>query len=93
MDAAGLSEVELEKYVDVIRSRGSIVTLRSPLLTNIDQHGLIAGSIKSAVDLILPNVTSGVFKKGSLIKWAYFMPCEMAVKEISDLVNQKKVRL
>ncbi len=93
LDAAGLFEMELEKYVDFVNSCGSIVTLRSPLLANIDAHGLLYGSVKSAVDLILPNLTSGIYKKGSLIKWAFFMPCETAIKEISELVNERKVSL
>lgn len=88
-----MPENELEKYVDFVKSYGSIVTLRSPLLANIDSYGLLYGSVKSAVDLILPNLTSGIFKKGSLIKWAFFVPCETAIKEISELVNQKKVEI
>lgn len=92
LDAAGLPETELEKYVDCVNSCGSIITLRSPLLSNIDTHGILYGSVKSAIDLLMPNLTSGVFKKGSLIKWAFFMPCETAVKEISSIVTQNKVR-
>lgn len=91
MDAAGLPETELEKYVDFVNSCGSIITLRSPLLSNIDTHGLLYGSVKSAIDLVMPNLTSGVFRKGGLIKWAFFMPCETAVNEISSLVAENKV--
>lgn len=91
LDAAGLGETELQKFADYVNSCGSIVTLKSPLLENIDNYGLMYGSMKSAVDLALPNITSGILKKGALIKWAFFIPCSTAVKEISDLVNLNKV--
>lgn len=93
MDAAGLTESELQKYASYVNSCGSIITLKSPLLANIDHYGLFYGFAKSAVDLVLPNIASGILKKGGLIKWAFFLPCSTAVKEISDLVTQRKVSL
>ncbi|XP_065213648.1 reticulon-4-interacting protein 1 homolog, mitochondrial-like [Planococcus citri] len=91
LDAAGIGEKELEAYVPHVNPGGSLITLRSPLLNNIDTYGLLCGTVKSAIDLAVPNLTSGVFKKGSLIKWGFFMPLATAVEEISELVNKNKI--
>lgn len=93
LDAAGVGEKDLEEYVPYVNTGGSLITLRSPLLNNIDTYGLLCGSVKSVIDLAVPNLTSGVFKKGSLIKWGFFMPLATGINEIAELVNQNKVRI
>lgn len=61
------------------------------MLKNFDELGLIGGTIKNAGDLLLVNITNGLFMKSSSIRWGFFLPIKSAIQEITELVKNKKV--
>lgn len=69
----------------------SFITLRSPILHNIDSHGMLGGMFKNAIDLVVPNILSGAVFKGSSIRWGTFMPIESGVKELAHLTEKYKM--
>lgn len=69
----------------------SFITLRSPILHNIDSYGMLGGMFKNAIDLVVPNVLSGAVFKGSSIRWGTFIPIESGVKELAYLTEKHKM--
>ncbi|KAF4522529.1 hypothetical protein B566_EDAN009976 [Ephemera danica] len=66
------------------------VTITSPLLKNTDQYGLIAGTVKSALDLLMPNI-EGVYKRGATVRWGFFVPSQLGLSQITELVQAGKI--
>lgn len=62
------------------------VTLNSPLMSNTDKYGVLAGLAVSARDLLLPRVTTG-----KNVRWGFFVPSGDGLKFIDDLVKSEKV--
>lgn len=54
---------------------------------------MLGGTVKNAIDLVVPNVLSGAVFKGSSIRWSTFMPVECAVKELAQLVEEKRISI
>lgn len=75
----------------MLKSWSAFITLRSPIVTNTDSYGMVAGMIKNAYDLVVPNVLSGALFKGSTIRWGAFMPIENGIKELVQLAEEKKI--
>lgn len=67
------------------------VTFSSPLLRNIDEHGLLAGNVKNLLDLVTNNVTSVGAQKG-VVKWGYFLPAPHGIAYLRKLVETNKLR-
>ena len=80
---------------DVVQSKGyphcNYITLNSPLLKNIDEHGLICGSMKNFADLLKYNLP--INEKKSLVKWGFFAPSPTGINMIQELVERKQVKL
>ncbi|XP_034251328.1 reticulon-4-interacting protein 1 homolog, mitochondrial [Thrips palmi] len=92
LDAAGLGP-DAGPYASCLKqwSNAKYITLRSPLLKNFDEHGLVLGALKSAADLVQPNITTGALSQGATMRWGFFMPCNAALDEIQLLVEAGKV--
>lgn len=52
---------------------------------------MVAGMLKNAYDLVIPNIVSGALFKGSSIRWGTFMPLESGIKELTRLAEEKKL--
>lgn len=78
---------------DKIKKKGyphaTYITLNSPLLKNVDQHGLIGGSVKNLGDLIKHNIPSKENK--STVKWGFFTPSKKGINMIQELVESGQV--
>lgn len=91
LDAAGIPYENICNYTPLLKSWSAFITLRSPILTNTDSYGMVAGMFKNAYDLVVPNLFSGAVFKGSTIRWGVFMPIESGIKELARLVEEKKI--
>src|SRR5699024_6120495 len=56
----------------VLHPRTMYITLTSPLLRNLDQHGALAGSLCTVADAI-SDTLSGL-QHGLSFRWAYYLP-------------------
>uniref|UniRef100_A0A023F1M1 Putative zinc-binding oxidoreductase n=1 Tax=Triatoma infestans TaxID=30076 RepID=A0A023F1M1_TRIIF len=72
-------------------SNSKYITLSSPLLSNTDKFGLMAGMVKNATEIVRSNIISGAPTRGATIRWAYFLPLETGVNEIHALFTKKKI--
>ena len=61
------------------------------MLRNLDDHGVVGGMVKNAVDLLVTNVKTGLTSKSSTVRWGFFLPSSDAIKEITALVEEGKV--
>ncbi|CAH1960537.1 unnamed protein product [Acanthoscelides obtectus] len=64
------------------------ITLNSPLLTNTDKQGLLAGLAVSARDFVKSKIDS--CQKGSQVKWRFFVPSADGFKFVHDLISKKR---
>jgi len=65
------------------------VGLNSPILKNIDQHGIIIGMIKNLGDLWRFNVPKT--ENESWVKWGFFIPSPTGISILEKLVKSGKV--
>lgn len=93
LDAAGLSETEFPAYLSLLKDwrLAKYITLRSPVLRNTDQMGLVGGMLRNAADLVIPNLTTGALLRGASLRWGYFAPINTGVREISRLAENGQV--
>lgn len=93
LDAAGLPESEFPAYLSLLKDwrLAKYITLRSPLLRNTDQMGLVGGMLRNAADLVIPNLTLGALLRGVSLRWGYFAPINAGVREISRLAENGQV--
>ncbi|XP_069694032.1 reticulon-4-interacting protein 1 homolog, mitochondrial isoform X2 [Periplaneta americana] len=93
LDAAGLGADVGPNYADCLKdwNLSKFITLRSPMLRNVDEYGLIMGMMKNSVDLFTTNVKTGVTSKSSTLRWGFFLPLSEAIKEITSLVEEGKI--
>lgn len=93
MDAAGLGADVGLKYADCLKdwNLSKFITLRSPMLRNVDDYGVVGGMVKNTVDLLVTNVKTGLTSKSSTIRWGFFLPLSDAIKEITTFVEEGKV--
>jgi len=91
LDCAGLGTQPqaIKTLQPLLRTRGRIVSLTSPVLNNTDNLGLVSGLVSSLSDLWCSNTSEGVMP-GS-VRWAYFYPDQGALKTIGRLVRQGKL--
>lgn len=68
------------------RNRTVYVTLSSPLLRNIDQNGLLGGTVTTIADALMDTL-NGV-QHGINFRWAYYLPNPKALAYIGQLVEQ-----
>lgn len=65
------------------------IMLNSPMLKNIDQHGLLIGAVKNVSDLVKFNIPNAQNK--SCVKWGFFVPSQMGLDVLQELVESGKV--
>ncbi|CAB0006353.1 unnamed protein product, partial [Nesidiocoris tenuis] len=80
-------------YLNYLREwkNAKFITLRSPLLSNVDKLGLFGGMVQNALDLALANIKTGAVAKGATVRWGFFMPASAGINEINDMVLDKKI--
>lgn len=64
------------------------IALNSPLLKNIDQHGLVVGMIKNVENLLKLNIPGTENK--SNVKWGFFIPSQIGINVLQNFVENKK---
>ena len=74
----------------VMHSRTMYVTLTSPLLHNMDQHGAVSGAFCTVADAI-SDTLSGL-QHGFSFRWAYYLPNPKALAHIGDLVERDAIK-
>lgn len=62
------------------------ITFKSPLLKNIDDHGLLSGGLKNVKDLLTYQTPAS-----GLVKWGYFVPAPNGIEFLKKLCEAKKV--
>ncbi|XP_012537852.1 reticulon-4-interacting protein 1, mitochondrial [Monomorium pharaonis] len=65
------------------------IALNSPLLKNVDHHGLIMGMARNLGDLLKFNIPNAENK--SCVKWAFFMPSQTGINVLQKLVENGKI--
>nr|XP_018898056.1 PREDICTED: reticulon-4-interacting protein 1 homolog, mitochondrial [Bemisia tabaci] len=92
LDAAGIPESEIPNYLPLLKewSLAKFITLKSPLLRNIDENGVINGMILNGFSLLANNLPN--LFKGSTVRWGFFMPLNQGVKEIAHLLETGKMK-
>ncbi|XP_066991829.2 reticulon-4-interacting protein 1 homolog, mitochondrial [Anabrus simplex] len=93
LDAAGIGSDKGPNYAKYLKDfkLSKYITLKSPLLRNFDDYGIVGGMVKNAVDLIVPNIKTGTISTTSSVRWGFFFPAPGSIEEISSLVEQGKV--
>lgn len=81
----GPDEIQRKGY-----SHSTYITLNSPMLRNIDQHGLIGGAVKNIGDLFKYNIP--VKDNKSCVKWGFFAPSTTGIKMIQELVETNSIK-
>ncbi|XP_071442414.1 reticulon-4-interacting protein 1 homolog, mitochondrial-like [Hetaerina americana] len=93
LNAAGVSNT---LYEETLKSKGcaKYITVTSPLLRNVDRHGLALGMIKNVIDFVSSNLSlrsTPFFLGGPSVRWGYFIPSAKAIEEISELSSSGKL--
>ncbi|XP_049808692.1 reticulon-4-interacting protein 1 homolog, mitochondrial [Schistocerca nitens] len=93
LDAAGLGADAGPGYADCLKnlSLSKYITLRSPLLKNVDEFGIVGGMLKNIAELVAPNVRTGLSNPTSSVRWGFFIPSTDAITEIGTLVGTGKI--
>ncbi|XP_039262457.2 NAD(P)H oxidoreductase RTN4IP1, mitochondrial-like [Styela clava] len=81
-DIVGSSNPEHAK--SMLHNGGTYVTLKSPLVQNTDDYGLLFGLSTSATSYL----KTSLFRNNIKIKWAYFAPDRLALLEVAKLVDE-----
>jgi|ERR1712137_55258 len=66
------------------------VTLSPPTLNNFDNNGLLGGILKTGMDLMSNNTSA--LMEGKTMRWGFFMPNPCALKKMSSLANDSKLK-
>uniref|UniRef100_W8BMU8 Reticulon-4-interacting protein 1, mitochondrial n=1 Tax=Ceratitis capitata TaxID=7213 RepID=W8BMU8_CERCA len=66
------------------------ITFSSPILKNVDNHGIGLGMIKNVTNFIETN-TKSISKKGGLVKYGFFVPAQQGIELIHRLVEKKQL--
>ncbi|KAK7869782.1 hypothetical protein R5R35_008315 [Gryllus longicercus] len=93
LDAAGLGSEKGTEYAQYLKDLefSKYITLKSPLLHNVDQYGFVGGMIKNLVDIIVPNIKTNTISTGSTVRWGFFIPLAEALHEISHLAEDGRL--
>jgi len=70
--------------------RGHYVSLITPMLGNIDRHGLLVGALRSAAALM--RAKRNARKRGLRYDWALFRADRQALEEVKTLVGQGRIK-
>jgi len=81
-------------YVPFLKDwhNSKFITLRSPMLKNTDDLGLVPGMVRNAQDFITSNLSSGAPTKGSTVRWGFFVPFPKGIRDLSTLVENKQIK-
>lgn len=95
MDCAGLGQEKSVKYLKYLKDYNfsKFITLKSPMLKNFNELGVLGGIVKNAGDLLFANLNAGLFSKSTSVRWGFFLPTEAALKEITEAVQNKEVSI
>ncbi|RXG72439.1 Reticulon-4-interacting protein 1-like protein, mitochondrial [Armadillidium vulgare] len=74
----------------LMSKNATLISLKSPLLTNMDENGALFGSLKSLAELIKANTID--VPPGIKIKWAFFYPNKDALQNIGKLLEEGKIK-
>lgn len=66
------------------------VTFSSPLLRNVDRHGVVPGMVRNAFDFAEFNLRSIAGQKG-VVKWGYFVPAPHGIEYLKKLIERKQL--
>ncbi|KAL0278488.1 UNVERIFIED_CONTAM: hypothetical protein PYX00_000304 [Menopon gallinae] len=93
LDCAGLGQENGAHYCRHLKdySLSKFITLKSPMLRNVDDYGLLGGMIKNVGDFLFVNASAGCLPKSSSIRWGFFIPLERALTEITKDVEDGKI--
>lgn len=61
------------------------------MLRNVDDYGMVAGTMKNIADLFITNMKTGLTSNTSTVRWGFFLPLSGAIREITALVEEGKV--
>lgn len=87
LDCAGKTSA----YASVIPCKfKQYITFNSPLLRNVEEFGLLAGSFKNLTDLIENNFSTMKSENG-LVKWGYFLPAPHGIQYLQRLVERGQI--
>ncbi|KAL0126682.1 hypothetical protein PUN28_005213 [Cardiocondyla obscurior] len=65
------------------------IALNSPLLKNLDHHGLVVGMAQNLADLLKFNIPKA--EKNSCVKWGFFVPSQTGINVLQKLVKNKEI--
>lgn len=65
------------------------IGLNSPLLKNLDHHGLVMGMAQNLSDLLKFNIPMA--KNKSCVKWGFFIPSQTGINVLQKLVENEEV--
>lgn len=87
-----LNTMEAEDCMDLLKkwSNAKYVTIKTPFLKDIDEHGFPAGAVLSASKLGC-NLLHGL-KDGRNYRWAFFIPNPRALNTVKELVEAGKIK-
>ncbi|KYN08499.1 Reticulon-4-interacting protein 1, mitochondrial [Cyphomyrmex costatus] len=82
-----------ELGLEYVRTKGyphdTYITLNSPLLKNVDHHGLVMGMAKNLEDLLKFNIIKRENK--SCVKWGFFIPSQTGINVLQKLVENEEI--
>lgn len=80
---------------DVIKPKGiphnSYISLNSPILRNIDEHGLLLGTVRNVGDIIKHNISKS--DTNGFVKYGFFTPSPMGIDMLQSLVENGQVKI
>ena len=93
LDSAGIgtSSEAVQPFLSLLRNRGCLVSLSSPLLQKTDSLGLVPGFASSLADLVSLNTSSLRHRSRSTVRWAYFKPDSTALTTMAWLVRMGRL--
>lgn len=93
MDCAGIGQDNISEYLEALKNYkfSKYITLKSPMIKNFDEYGLLFGAVRNVADLASVNLISGILPKTSSVRWGFFIPLESALIEINEKVTKKQV--
>lgn len=75
-----LRQMNLSKYISI----------KTPLLNNNDQFGVVGGLAKSALSLGMQALQG--YRSGNQVLWAFFVPNSKALEHVAQLVDQGRIK-
>ncbi|KAF2360962.1 Alcohol dehydrogenase N-terminal [Trinorchestia longiramus] len=78
-------------YIEALKRHvgASYVTLTFPLLSNVDEDGVVCGVGKSGFDLLQMNRASA--RDGRVVKWGFYRSSPAALSQLARLMEERKL--